>query len=155
MGTNSVVISSSLSLTSSSYIHHQNNNNNNNNNKFYFPLYSVNNHQSESNESSPFQPCIDKLWEMSYCHTPTKKLECLVELQQLVIKCIDQYRQNQFNKNNNNNCDNQKEEKLKNDKQEKQQKQEEKVNNDRDDDDDDDGISIESLDYVSDDFDDN
>ena len=44
---------------------------------------------------------------MTHCHTPTKKLQCLIELQQLVIKCIDKYRQEQFIKNSINEDDDQ------------------------------------------------
>merc|ERR1712129_2727 len=46
----------------------------------------------QSLKTLPFQTSIDKLWAMSYCHSPIEKLKMLVEFQQSIIENIDEHR---------------------------------------------------------------
>ena len=73
--TNSDVISTISSLSSSSH--------------FQPPSSST----IKSPSLSPFQPAIDKLWQLSFCRSPPEKLQILIAFQQSVIGCIDKHRQ--------------------------------------------------------------
>lgn len=75
--------------------------------------------------SSPFRPCIDKIREMSSARTPSRKPECLVDVQRVLIKCIDRHRRREPLGD---------------------EKETESVGGD-DGDDDDEAMSIESLDF--------
>jgi len=49
--------------------------------------------QSQSHlQSGPFVECIEQFAKMSRARSPGRKLRCLVEVQQLLIKCIDRHR---------------------------------------------------------------
>eukprot|EP01084_Bolivina_argentea_P300675 518531_1 len=139
-------------------VHYQNNNNNNdsilqldsskvNINQLLNTSKTTTSTTSTNIIKSPFQPCIDKLWEMSYCHTPTKKLQCLVELQQLLIKSIDNYRQKQLPLINNDDSTDDDDDDDDDDDYEEEKKEKDNINENEDNED---GISIESLDYISD-----
>eukprot|EP01083_Nonionella_stella_P175950 614323_1 len=67
--------------------------------KEVYPLSTRHYHISEQLQidkvsRSPFEPCFDKLKQLSHCYSPTKKLHCLIQLQQQIIQCIDSHRQN-------------------------------------------------------------
>ena len=42
-------------------------------------------------ESSPYNEVIELVLMIPSCHTPTQKLDCLVEITQSIVTCVEKY----------------------------------------------------------------